>query len=109
MRISHVLGMQQEIPLTNNSLEQEKWDKYYASLPLYEVDEATQAFNAQLVARISELLPIGSKILEAGCGVGCQSLALARSGNSRITLMGFSREALRYAGQFFELNIKPAR
>jgi 2-polyprenyl-3-methyl-5-hydroxy-6-metoxy-1,4-benzoquinol methylase/GT2 family glycosyltransferase len=82
--------------------EREKWDKYYASLPLNEADEATTTFNAQLVERISELLPPGSRILEAGCGGGWQGLALARSRRFHVSLMDFSREALRYAERLFE-------
>jgi GT2 family glycosyltransferase/SAM-dependent methyltransferase len=83
-------------------LEQEKWNNYYHSLPLDESDEVTQSFNDELVARISALVPPGSKILEAGCGGGWQSLALARSGKFQVSLMDFSDEALHYARQLFE-------
>jgi GT2 family glycosyltransferase/2-polyprenyl-3-methyl-5-hydroxy-6-metoxy-1,4-benzoquinol methylase len=82
--------------------EQEKWDKYYASLPLVELDEATRAFNADLVERLSELLPEGGKILEAGCGGGWHSLALAQTGKFQVSLMDFSGEALDYARRVFE-------
>ena len=82
--------------------EQEKWDQYYASLPLYGADEATASFGAELVERVLELLPSGGRILEAGCGGGWQSLALARSGKFQVCLMDFSAEALRYARRLFE-------
>ncbi|HYO98978.1 MAG TPA: glycosyltransferase [Pyrinomonadaceae bacterium] len=82
--------------------EQEKWDKYYATLPLSELDEATRAFNADLVERLLELLPEGGKILEAGCGGGWHSLALAQTGKFQVSLMDFSREALDYARRVFE-------
>ena len=82
--------------------EQEKWDSYYASLPLFEADEAALSFNAELVERISELLSPGSRVLEAGCGGGWQSLALARSGKFQVSLMDSSRQALGYARRLFE-------
>lgn len=88
--------------LDHKGSEQQKWDLYYADLPLFEPDEATQAFAAELVDRFSELLPQGAHILEAGCGGGWQSLALARSGKFRVSLMDFSREALNYARRLFE-------
>jgi len=93
---------------TLTTSEREKWDEYYASLPLNETGDVTQAFNDELVERISELVPPGGRILEAGCGGGWQSLALARSGKFRITLMDFSREALHYAQRLFEREQAPA-
>jgi GT2 family glycosyltransferase/2-polyprenyl-3-methyl-5-hydroxy-6-metoxy-1,4-benzoquinol methylase len=86
----------------SESAEQEKWDKYYASLPLVELDEATRAFNAELVARLTELLPAGGHILEAGCGGGWHSLALAQTGRFQVSLMDFSRQALAYTRRVFE-------
>lgn len=86
---------------SRKSLEQEKWDSYYASLPLSEADEMTHAFNLELTTHISALLPAGSRILEAGCGGGWQSLELARTGNFHVTLMDFSVEALNYARRLF--------
>jgi GT2 family glycosyltransferase/2-polyprenyl-3-methyl-5-hydroxy-6-metoxy-1,4-benzoquinol methylase len=82
--------------------EREKWDKYYASLPLVEPDEATRIFNEDLVERVSELLPDGGSVLEAGCGGGWHSLALARTGKFRVSLLDFSSEALGYARRLFE-------
>ncbi|MBC8492492.1 MAG: methyltransferase domain-containing protein [Chloroflexi bacterium] len=82
--------------------ERHEWDSYYASLPLLEEDEATKQFNAEFAERVSELLPPGSSTLEAGCGGGWQSLALARLGKYNISLMDFSQEALKYAQRLFE-------
>src|SRR6266850_340785 len=83
------------------SAEREKWDQHYASLPLHDADEVTRAFNNELVERISELVEPGSRILEAGCGGGWQSLALAQTGQYKVTLMDFSEEALGYARRLF--------
>jgi GT2 family glycosyltransferase/SAM-dependent methyltransferase len=95
-------SMSQRPAAHDRELEQEKWDSYYATLPLYDADETTSAFNAELVERVSELLPIGSRILEAGCGGGWHSLALARTGNFHLTLMDFSNDALAYSRRLFE-------
>src|SRR5439155_9864795 len=86
---------------TGGSAEREKWDQHYASLPLHDADEVTRAFNNELVERISELVEPGSRILEAGCGGGWQSLALAQTGKFKVTLMDFSEEALSYARRLF--------
>ncbi|RDV81843.1 glycosyltransferase [Ammonifex thiophilus] len=82
--------------------EQIKWDRYYASLPLLEEDEAIKRFNAEFTKVVEKLLPAGSSILEAGCGAGWQSLSLARLKKYKITLMDFSQEALKYARRIFE-------
>jgi len=82
--------------------EKQKWDKYYASAPLLEENEATRKFNEEFREVVLGLLPPGSSILEAGCGAGWQSLALARLGEYGINLMDFSQEALRYAQRLFE-------
>jgi 2-polyprenyl-3-methyl-5-hydroxy-6-metoxy-1,4-benzoquinol methylase/GT2 family glycosyltransferase len=94
--------LRQRPALAPKALEQEKWDQYYSSLPLYGADEATQSFAVELVEHISELLPNGGRILEAGCGGGWQSMALGRSGKFEVHLMDFSAEALRYARRLFE-------
>jgi len=82
--------------------ERQKWDDYYRTLPFAEPSAAQVQFNAELVSRVTELLPEGGRVLEAGCGAGYQSLALARTGKYRVTLMDASREALRYARRLFE-------
>lgn len=82
--------------------ERQKWDQYYASLPLLDESEPTGKFNEEFREVVSGLLPPESSILEAGCGAGWQSLALARLGKYRINLMDLSQEALRYAQRLFE-------
>jgi len=82
--------------------EQLKWDRYYASLPLLEEDEVLRRSNIEFAKVVEELLPAGSSILEAGCGAGWQSLSLARLKKYRISLMDFSREALKYAKRIFK-------
>jgi GT2 family glycosyltransferase/glycosyltransferase involved in cell wall biosynthesis len=82
--------------------EQAKWDAYYRDLPDHVVDEPTAAFHRELIETVSELLPDGGKLLEAGCGGGNQSLALAQTGRFDVSLLDFSPEALRYAESQFE-------
>ena len=81
--------------------ERQKWDDYYATLPMVEIDDATRAFGEDLAARIAELLPPEGKVLEAGCGAGWQSVVLAQAGRRQLTLMDFSAEALNYAKRAF--------
>ena len=89
--------------ITGASLsERHKWDRYYASLPLAHEDEATRKFNQELVAAVSTFLKPGSQTLEAGCGGGQQSLALARTNQYTVSLMDFSENALGYARRLFE-------
>src|SRR5262245_60040435 len=89
--------------------ERQKWDAYYESLPLHEEDAALRQFNDQFAVRIATLLPLGSRILEAGCGAGWQSVALARSGRFDVTLMDFSQRALDYSRRVFEREKLTAR
>lgn len=89
--------------------EQQKWDDYYSSAPVQQADEATQAFCEEFVEQISLLFPDGASILEAGCGGGWQSLALARHERFQVTLMDFSREALKYARRLFDVEELSAR
>src|SRR5260370_33366753 len=81
--------------------EKEKWNAYYASLGTPEEDEITRRFNAEFRAHIDDLLPDGGRVLEAGCGGGWQSLALARGGRFQSTLLDFSPAALSYAAGVF--------
>lgn len=84
------------------SSEKEKWNAYYSNLPLVEEDAATERLNSELVERVSDFLPQGGRVLEAGCGGGWQSLALARTGRFEASLLDFSTEALSYAARLFE-------
>lgn len=88
--------------------EQAKWDQYYASLPVAEESPLIRACGEELSSYIEELLPAGGKIIEAGCGAGWQSLALARTGRFQVSLLDFSREALAHARQLFEREAMPA-
>src|SRR6266849_5025080 len=82
--------------------ERRKWDSYYESLPLHEEDSALRAFNDEFAAYITELLPAGSRVLEAGAGAGWQSIALARTGRFDVSVMDFSPRALDYSRRIFE-------
>jgi len=94
--------LQERIAASQEDQEREKWDQYYASLPGVEENPAVQAFGEELVCAISELLPVGGKVLEAGCGGGWQSAALARTGRYQVSVMDFSPSALAYAARVFE-------
>jgi len=91
-----------EISPSAREAERQKWDTYYDSLPLHVEDAATRQFNDEFVERISVLLPPASKVLEAGCGAGWQSVALARSGRFDVSVMDFSPKALDYSRRVFE-------
>jgi GT2 family glycosyltransferase/SAM-dependent methyltransferase len=82
--------------------ERRKWDAYYDSLPLHAEDEATRRFNSEFAERISALLEPQSEVLEAGCGGGWQSVALARTGRFDVSVLDFSPKALEYSRRIFE-------
>ena len=88
--------------------ERAKWDDYYSTLPMLEIDDAMRNFGEDLAERIGELLPDGGKVLEAGCGAGWQSLALAETGRFQVSLMDFSTEAIAYAERIFAKRNLPA-
>jgi 2-polyprenyl-3-methyl-5-hydroxy-6-metoxy-1,4-benzoquinol methylase len=81
--------------------EKEKWDAYYADLPDVEEDSDTRRFNLEFVQAVSDLLPLGGRTLEAGCGAGWQSLALARTKRFQASLLDFSPHSLAYASRLF--------
>ncbi len=80
--------------------EKNKWDAYYESLPDYAIDAPTAIFNQEIVDAIKALLPAGGSVLEAGCGGGNQSVALAQQGLD-VAVLDFSRQALDYAERQF--------
>lgn len=82
-------------------LEQEKWKQYYAAIAAIETDEDIELFNRDFSGLVDRLLPGGGDVLEAGCGAGVQSLALARLGKFKINLLDFSDEALKHARRLF--------
>jgi GT2 family glycosyltransferase/SAM-dependent methyltransferase len=104
-----MLEQQSKIDRSQQEAERRKWDSYYESLPLVEEDDSTRRFNEQFVERVSAFLPEGSEVLEAGCGAGWQSLALARSGRFNISVMDFSAKALDYSRRVFERQHVTAR
>jgi glycosyltransferase involved in cell wall biosynthesis/2-polyprenyl-3-methyl-5-hydroxy-6-metoxy-1,4-benzoquinol methylase len=81
--------------------ERQKWNNYYAALPALDMDDALRQFGPDAADRIHELLPAGGRVLEAGCGAGYQSIALAQAGKVQLSLMDFSPEALGYAERSF--------
>jgi glycosyltransferase involved in cell wall biosynthesis/2-polyprenyl-3-methyl-5-hydroxy-6-metoxy-1,4-benzoquinol methylase len=88
-------------PDTRTERERQKWEAYYASLSHAEVPTIDE-FGEELSAFVNQLLPEGGRILEAGCGGGQQSMALARSGRHDLTLMDFSAQALGFSRPWFE-------
>jgi len=81
--------------------EQRKWTEYYQSLDQEEPPEVAK-FGEEFRSYIDRLLPEGGRVLEAGCGAGWQSLALARSGRYQVDLMDFSPAALEAARRVFQ-------
>ncbi len=81
--------------------EREKWDRYYRGQQLPVESAASAEFSSDLAGMIADFLPAGSRVLEAGCGEGFQSLALARQDRYDLALMDFSSEALRLAKLLF--------
>ena len=85
----------------NTDKERQKWDHYYASLSSSDDDENITRFREEFTGMIAALLPEGGRILEAGCGAGEQSLALAKTNLYDVTLLDFSTEAFERARQNF--------
>jgi GT2 family glycosyltransferase/2-polyprenyl-3-methyl-5-hydroxy-6-metoxy-1,4-benzoquinol methylase len=89
--------------LSATAQEKAKWDAIYADMPLIDVshDNVVTAFNEELLDLLTPLLDRGSKVLEAGCGGGAQSLTLAQRGGYEVSLLDFSPNALDYARRLF--------
>ena len=81
--------------------EQEKWQQFYASLPVVGEDTSVKQFNDEFAQIVSDLLPTGGRTLESGCGAGYQSLGLARTGKYDVSLLDFAPSALAYAQKVF--------
>ncbi len=94
--------------MTSAGEERRKWDRYYASLPSVEEDENIIRFRDEFVDHVADLLPDGGSILEAGCGAGTQSLALAKTSRYDVTLLDFSSEAIIQARRIFAQADVPA-
>ena len=83
--------------------ERRKWDAYYAGLPAEEQSiPAVEALYRELAETVGRIVPPGSRLLEAGCGSGRSSLALAQSGGFEVTLLDFSEAAIAHARTVFE-------
>lgn len=85
-----------------NKAEQEKWNLYYKSLSAEEPAPLND-FSREFAGWVESLLPPGQRrCLEAGCGAGYQSAALAERTGFETHLLDFSQEALRCARALFE-------
>lgn len=89
--------------------ERSKWERHYATAQFESESPAMARFGAEFAAMVSELLPAGGRVLEAGAGAGWHSLALARTGRFEVTLLDFSEQALRHARAHFEREGQRAR
>lgn len=84
-----------------SSREQEKWNRYYSSLSPEEPPPLRE-FSREFAEWIETILPPGKRrTLEAGCGAGYQSAALAERPGFETSLLDFSGEALRSARELF--------
>lgn len=92
----------QQPPNSVSDSERDKWDSYYATLPLYDETPAMDAFHTELASLLGDLVDPAGSILEAGCGGGLQSVALAKTQRFRVALMDLSQEALNHARRRFE-------
>jgi GT2 family glycosyltransferase/2-polyprenyl-3-methyl-5-hydroxy-6-metoxy-1,4-benzoquinol methylase/glycosyltransferase involved in cell wall biosynthesis len=92
---------EQQLPLASDR-ERQKWQRYHETLPSMREGEDLLALSAELVDCVSDLLPAGGRILDAGSGAGWHSLALARTGKFSVTLMDFVPEALAVARRRFD-------
>lgn len=99
-----------EMPSNKLDLERAKWDEYYRTLELPPPGSPVLPEDAErdLLGALEALLPPGSKILEAGCGGGNQSLVVARTGKYHTSLLDFSAAALAYAKSLFAREGLPA-
>ncbi len=81
--------------------EKEKWDNYYVQQTVVPDDPDTERFYRELAEAMLAFLPQGSKVLEAGCGSGMHSLALARLGGCEVRLLDISPQAIAFARKVF--------
>lgn len=96
------------MPPDMDQREKEKWDDYYVRQTLVAADPEVEAFYRELALAMLAFLPQGGRILEAGCGSGMHSLALAREGGCQVSLIDFSGEAIGYARKVFAAANVPA-
>lgn len=91
-----------------NASEQHKWDHYYRELAAStDIHPGAKIVYEEVAQAVMPLLSQGSRVLEAGCGAGFQSLFLARHG-WQVSLLDFSAEALSVARDVFTRYALPA-
>ena len=91
-----------------NASEQHKWDHYYRELAAStDIHPGAAIVYEEVAQALKPLLAQGSRVLEAGCGAGFQSLFLARHGWD-VSLLDFSAEALSVAREVFARHAVPA-
>lgn len=95
--------------MTNREHEREKWDRFYSQNHVPEEEDTLKQFNLEFSAAVRKLLPAGGKTLEAGCGAGWQSVALARTHQFDVTLLDFSDQALNRSKELFDKEALTAR
>ncbi len=83
--------------------EKAKWDAYYETVATQAIPAEVEEFGRELRRWFESLIPKGpAKILEAACGAGWQSAALAECGRFDVHLMDFSENALQAARRTFQ-------
>lgn len=91
-----------------NISEQHKWNHYYRELAAStDIHAGAQIVYEEVAQALMPMLSQGSRVLEAGCGAGFQSLFLARHG-WQVSLLDFSVEALSVARGVFARYAMPA-
>lgn len=98
-RAPHDVAPQREIDPSRRA-ERDKWDSIYAAQAESIETPASSRTNREFAELVSALLPEGGRTLEAGCGEGRQSLALAQRGFN-VELLDFSAEAIATARRIF--------
>ncbi len=78
------------------------WNSYYEQLAETDPPPEIESFHSEFVALVQRQLPDGGEILEAGCGAGWQSRALAECGPFHPTMLDSSEAALGAARRWFD-------
>ena len=84
-------------------VEKAKWDAYYETAGSAALPVEVEQFGRELRHWFEELLNgRGGSVLEAGCGAGWQSVAIAENLQFDVHLMDFSDKALNAARKVFQ-------
>jgi SAM-dependent methyltransferase len=81
--------------------ERAAWERVGDAEPAAVEGAGRQAFGAELATLVGELVPLDAAVLDAGCGGGWQSIALAREGFRSLTCLDVSASALQRARAAF--------